>query len=181
MFIIIDDFYRDPIETREFALNCDFNIKGNYPGARTDPCTGEYVTNIRTEFERILNKRISYWPEQYNTSFQITTSSDSTWIHHDGTTEWAAVLYLTPNAPVGSGTGIYRHKPTGIFRHDPSNAIDFNLAPNKDSDWEVIASAGNIFNRLVLYKGNYYHKSMIAGFGSSKEDGRLFQTFFFST
>jgi hypothetical protein len=181
MFIMIDNFYRNAIETREFALTCDFNVKGNYPGARTAPCTGEYVTSIIKEFENILNRKITYWPDQYNTSFQVTTSSDTTWIHHDGTTEWAAVIYLTPDAPIDSGTGIYRHKPTGIFMHDPKNDIDFNETPTNESDWEIIASAGNIFNRLVLYKGSYYHRSIVPGFGSCKEDGRLFQTFFFNT
>ncbi len=31
---------------------------------------------------------------------------------------WAAVLYLTPNAPAESGTGIYRHKASGIYQWD---------------------------------------------------------------
>ena len=47
--------------------------------------------------------------------------------------------------------------------------------------WEEILSVGNIYNRLVIYKGTYYHRSKIPGFGNGKEDGRLFQTFFFDT
>ena len=38
---------------------------------------------------------------------------------------------------------------------------------------------GNIFNRLVLYEGTYYHRSKVPGFGTDKYSGRLFQTFFF--
>jgi len=29
--IIIDDFYNNPLEVREFALNADFDVDGNYP------------------------------------------------------------------------------------------------------------------------------------------------------
>ena len=181
MLTIIENFYSNPIETREFALKQQFDVIGNYPGARTQPCSGEYINNIKAEFERILNKRITYWPEEYNTSFQITLENDRTWVHHDNTTEWAGVVYLTPNAPVDSGTGIYRHKTSGIFMHTEDAAIDYNIAPSNEEDWELIAFSGNIFNRLVLYKGSYYHRSVVPGFGKTKEEGRLFQTFFFST
>ena len=33
--IIIDNFYSNADAVREFALKQDFNVKGNYPGART--------------------------------------------------------------------------------------------------------------------------------------------------
>ena len=33
--IIIDDFYNNPEEVREFALAQDFDVDGNYPGHRT--------------------------------------------------------------------------------------------------------------------------------------------------
>ena len=44
--------------------------------------------------------------DNYNGAFQYTTSRNRSWIHNDGWNNWAAVLYLTPNAPVSSGTGI---------------------------------------------------------------------------
>jgi hypothetical protein len=39
---------------------------------------------------------------------------------------------------------------------------------------------GNIYNRLVLYRGGLYHVSLDY-FGKDMNDGRLFQVFFFST
>jgi hypothetical protein len=47
-------------------------------------------------------------------------------------------------------------------------------------DWEEVDRFGNIYNRLVLYRGNLYHAS-VDYFGTTPEDGRLFQTFFFNT
>jgi len=37
-----------------------------------------------------------------------------------------------------------------------------------------------MFNRLVLYRGDLFHAS-VDYFGSDLNDGRLIQTFFFST
>jgi hypothetical protein len=88
--------------------------------------------------------------------------------------DWAGVLYLTPDAPVTAGTGIFRHKQTKIFQ-GPSNHHNTN-----DDEWELITLIGNIYNRLVLYKATLYHRSLIAGFGDSKETGRLTQVFFFN-
>jgi hypothetical protein len=39
----------------------------------------------------------------------------------------------------------------------------------------------NIYNRMVLYRGSLYHRSVLPGFGHDKYTGRLFQTFFFNT
>jgi hypothetical protein len=33
--LTIDDFYANPDEVREFALNQEFKVRGNYPGQRT--------------------------------------------------------------------------------------------------------------------------------------------------
>lgn len=180
MFIIVDDFYRDPDSVRDFALKQPFNVFGNYPGRRTGACTGEYFYNMRSEFEQLLNKRIDYWPTEYNSSFQITTEKDKTWIHRDST-EWAAVIYLTPDAPANSGTCIFRHKETGLFKWWQGCEHDFNKIKTDASEWEVLDSAANVYNRLVLYHGNLYHSSNLPGFGDSLETGRLFQTFFFNT
>ena len=46
--------------------------------------------------------------------------------------------------------------------------------------WELVDQVGNIFNRLVLFNSNRFHASMDY-FGTCKDDGRLFQVFFFST
>ena len=33
--IIVDDFYSNPDSVREFALQQEFKVRGNYPGQRT--------------------------------------------------------------------------------------------------------------------------------------------------
>ena len=185
-FIVIDNFYTNPIETRNSVLETQsFDIEGNFPGYRTNPVGQEHSLYLKKFFEVIINKPITYWPGEYNTSFQYTTKEDTTWIHHDDT-EWAGVVYLTPDAPLSSGTGLFQHIETGIdtwVLDEPET--DFNksnfLGDDSIHQWSIMCSAGNKFNRLVLYNGHAYHRSLDVGFGSSKHDGRLFQTFFFST
>lgn len=181
MFTVVDDFYRDPDSVRDFALNMEFNVTGNYPGFRTQPCTndGGYIDGIISSFEKIIGKKITYFPlDKYNTSFQYTTATSKTWIHHDAMS-YAAVIYLTPNAPLDSGTAIYRHQLTGIMKHGPQCPVDFNDFELVEGDWDIVAEAKNVYNRLVIYDSMYYHRSVVPGFGTNKYDGRLFQTFFF--
>ena len=173
-FIVIDNFYNNVDDVREYALEQNFQTEGNYPGIRTlaepDPQHGYLKTFFENE---VLGKPISYWPRDYNTAYQYTTQDSKTWIHHDDTV-WAGVLYLTPNAPVESGTAIYRHKPTGIYEWDgvKDSASDFNnldfLGDEHLDQWEQIAFVGNVYNRLVCYKGSLYHRSVLPGFGTDK-------------
>ncbi len=178
MFLIVENFYNNPDEVRKWALEMEFNIQGNYPGVRTSCIQDPWRASMKKHFESLLNKKITYWPEMYNGAFQVTTESDITWVHHDATT-WACVVFLTPDAPIDAGTGVYRHKESKIFHHYPDQ-IDYNEGGTTQEDWELVAHAGNIYNRAVIYHGDYYHRSIVPGFGTDKETGRLFQTFFFN-
>jgi len=182
--MIFDNFYGNPNEVRNYALTLPYTVSGNYPGMRTDVLKGQDNSAARLLFEQILRKPIIWWPEEYNTSFQYTTSNDKSWIHHDAT-NWAAVLYLSPNAPLEACTAIYQNKKSKLSMYDVNNPIThYNNHTEEITDlerWETIVQVSNIFNRLVLYRGEYYHRSMLPGFGDSLYNGRLFQTFFFNS
>ncbi len=179
MFIIKDNFYNNPEEVRNYALSLDFDVAGNYPGLRTRSCVEPFLTNMKLELENILGRKITYWPTGYNSAFQYTTKDSKTWVHHDDT-QWAAVVYLTPDAQIEAGTGIYRHKETQIYKHT-EESLDLNTIETKEEEWELLDSCANLYNRIVVYEGMLYHRSILPGFGNTKYDGRLFQTFFFNT
>jgi len=181
MFIIKENFYHDPDSMREYALSLEFSVQGNYPGFRTKPPEEIWWRDYIKQYleEEILHKKIIRFPCDYNTSFQYTTKDAVTWVHHDDTT-WAGIVYLTPNAPIESGTAIYQHKESKIFEYKAGD-FDYNSTSTSMADWDMIAFSGNIYNRLVLYKGTYYHRSVLPGFGTDARTGRLFQTFFFDT
>ena len=188
--IITDDFYQDPDEVREFALNQDFGVRGNYPGQRTKPFHD--WPGLKESIQSIVQQaggNITWWETEYTTTFQYTTENDSSWIHPDHTTNWAGVCYLTPDAPVSGGTGIFRHKETGATRpprvegggYDEEWLSEHVWPNSRDfSKWDMTGMVGNVYNRLVLYRGDLFHSSLDY-FGTDKYNGRLFQTFFFNT
>ncbi|AYV85476.1 MAG: hypothetical protein Satyrvirus18_13 [Satyrvirus sp.] len=175
--IVVDNFYENPNEMREMALKDEFNVKGNYPGGRTR----SYATSeMKARFEMIIGKKITYWPDGYNGSFQYTTSENKSWIHRDST-DYSAVIYLTPNCPPNSGTVLYRHLETGKqYTNNDFEEKILNNDANNELAWEQIDVVGNIYNRCILFNGKCSHKSNVY-FGTNKYDGRLFQTFFFNT
>jgi hypothetical protein len=187
--IIIDDFYANPMDVRNFALNQEFNITGNFPGFRTKPLLND---TLKEAIQYIINpfsgKIIDWFDDGHTGAFQYTTEEHHSWIHSDGGVQWAGVLYLTPNAPLSSGTGFYLHKKSKIdrFLHltETPTKKDLNhpyLIDYKDiTKWELTDVVSNKFNRLILYDATLFHKSMDY-FGKDKHTGRLFQVFFFNT
>jgi hypothetical protein len=193
MIKVVDNFYDDPDAVRRFALEQEYPIQGNYPGRRTSSFAND---GLKHRFESILDLEITSWQmvdRNYNGSFQICNSQDVTWVHHDAQSH-AAIIYLTPNAPISGGTTILRDKRYG-FTHIPSvetlaeHGIDREEYRNyigsigRDyTKWEQVDFIGNVYNRAVFYDGIYYHCS-VDYFGRSGDEymseQRLFQIFFF--
>lgn len=178
--IIVDDFYQNPDSVRSYALSQEFSVYGNYPGSRTKPYLPDDVKTAIQNIVYTAGGKITDWLENsgYTGAFQICTSTDRTWIHADSFNTWAGVCYLTPDAPVSSGTALYRYKSTKEYEHtEKSNQRYEGWDYTK---WDKTDYVSNKYNRLVLYRGNLYHASLDY-FGDNNENGRLFQTFFFNT
>lgn len=186
--LTIDNFYANPMDVREFALRQEFKVRGNYPGQRTESFLTDATKKTLRDILYPFAGEITNWGGEYTGSFQYTTASDRSWIHADSTTDWAAVCYLTPDAPVTAGTGIFRHKETGWMNFDYKRERDeeyLKQAPpghhSQDyTKWEMVDRVGNVFNRLIMYRADNYHVSLDY-FGKDMYDGRLFQVFFFNT
>lgn len=178
--VIVDNFYEDPMLVRRHALEQSFDVKGNYPGYRTGcQLHTAFCQGMKERFEHLLNKKITYWPEAYNSSFQYALGDMKSWIHRDAT-DYSAVVYLSPDAPADSGTLFYRFKENNVECSNGDKEVErkLNDASYNEDAWELVDCVGNKFNRCVIFKG---FRSHISGkyFGDSKENGRLFQTFFF--
>jgi predicted Zn-dependent protease with MMP-like domain len=175
--IVTDDFYSNPDAVREFALSQPFDVTGNYPGRRTKSFLTEDTKQAIQSIIYQAAGNVTDWMDKdgLTGSFQIAFASDRTWIHADYYNSWAAVCYLTPNAPLSGGTGLFRHKATGDFfkKNSDHEAYDY-------TKWEMVDRIGNVYNRLILYRGSIFHASLDY-FGSDMSDGRLFQVFFFNT
>jgi len=191
--IIIDNFYSNPYDTRNFVLTQEFLVRGNYPGQRTISYANTDLKNIIQEYVQPFGGKIIDFPIPkedgsdtdtiYNGSFQYTTSRDRSWVHIDGHNNWAGVLYLTPNAPLTSGTSFYHFNDGTTCKRDMEILNNKEEVDNSSQDltkWKKVDQVGNVFNRLILFNSNRFHMSMDY-FGDSKKNGRLFQVFFFST
>ena len=179
--MVIDDFYEDPMAVREFALSQNFDITGNFPGKRTIPFSSTELNATIQECVKSFGniskldvhdngKCIFENCNCFSSSFFINTvESEMPWIHYDE--EYTAVIYLTPNAPLNSGTLFLESKK------------DINILLN-DREYDKtkfleIDKIGNKFNRLIIFNSKKWHLPNNY-FGINKEDGRLTQTFWFN-
>lgn len=192
MIHIIDDFYSDPDKIREQGLALEKKIgkKGNnhkHPGSRSmGSFSDENKIYLRNRFSKILGKNVITFKNAAN--FNYSEQEDEyNWVHFDWTINnygtdynmWASVIYLTPNAPLNTGTALFRHIPSGTLkikgawdRGDPWQGSWFDT---KDRKYEPHTIIGNVYNRCILYTGDYFHTSLNGGFS----EGRLTQVSFF--
>ena len=190
-FFVVDNFYEDPYAVREFALQQIYYPGEGAVGHRTRK---QFLFDgLRESFEEIIDAKIAdhtddgfgWFNEGINGRFQYCPAGTPSVFHCDSQ-KWAAVIYLTPDAPPQSGTSFYRHKETKIFHN---TQIDwaagqgtkvFNQHTFLDSTpYEMVDTVGNVFNRLVLFDGGLIH-SGVNYFGWDISSSRLFHIFFFN-
>lgn len=198
--LIIDNFYKDPDKVRKFALSNDFKTHrdagggGVWPGRRT-----AFLHNINPELSdefhnTLLGNILENNPIKYSgyleTNFQLCYERDGdSWVHYD-TPPWncthVGVVYLTPDPPPNSGTIIYRFNEyyRAEFEKYSAKCNHKWYRLNRDQDSEEFQKfftedlvIPNKYNRAIVYGPNWWHKSD-RYFGSTPEDGRLFQPFF---
>lgn len=197
---ILENFYEDPDAVRTFALSQKYQFRHElkdvpyvFPGCRTKDLS---VIN-RPLFEKVSKKIISLFHNAENDYMQwaISTNFQSVSeeygqgvIHVDHNAVFAAVLYLSPDAPLDAGTSIF--KPNSIFDEEKYEAAlkandkrFHNGDPKMDigyhSMFDEILRINNVYNTLILYEGRHYHAAN-KFFGKTLKDSRLAQVFFVS-
>lgn len=175
---VVDNFYSDPYEVRDYALQQEFiEDLRYYKGKRTEEKF--FVPGTKKTFEEIIGQKINVWDEYgMNGVFQTCNPQDPL-VYHTDHQQWAGMIYLTPNAPFQAGTSMYAHKETKA-RHvsDPEIESAFDGGFYDGTKFELVDSIGNVFNRLVIFNGKCIH-SASQYFGQTLEDSRLFHMFFF--
>lgn len=184
--ITVDNFLSNPDLTRQYALGLEYQEGGGnfgiFPGVRA-----EMLPEDRESWTELLKSSLGQITGSPNPKaklsfyFQLAWSYHVSWIHAD-LDEWAVVLPLTPDAPSNSGTGLFRHKATGAKSTIGLSQEDYNECVQDAYDetkWELLDCISNQYNRLVIYKGDQFHRSM-RYFGRGPNTGRLFMVMFFS-
>jgi len=177
--VVVEKFLNNPLEHREFALGLEYEKEGSY-GVRSKQAYA--YPEYREAFQSILQRQIVTWEGGVNGCYQWCDRHQDI-VYHADAQQYAGIIFLTPGAPLNSGTSFWRSRNSGE-RVARGNSQPHTFGPRgehlKDgSQWELVDRVGNVFNRLVLFYGKYIH-SASHYFGDDIHDSRLFQVFFFN-
>lgn len=195
--IVVDNFYNEPNLWREFALDQKFfkGNRGNWPGLRTELLHTLHYDLFQITLKKILFVLKDYGITQVNelqTGFQLIAEEYGRgWVHDDDPSfQYAGVIYLSKDAPIGSGTTIYEDsvdfdgdRYNKMFETDVNNAsveereIYAKYRAEQVSKFKKSIVVENVYNRLVLFDSRCWH-SADNFFGSTTDDTRLTQVFF---
>lgn len=175
--LVVDNFLEAPDALRGEALAAKLNANpARHKGTRSeDTPIPEWLANALCgllEVEAIKGY----------VCFQSCVAGDQL-VYHSDTQRWAAVIYLTPNAPPSAGTSTFRSKATGV-RHatevqdDDTARKTYGGKLLDRTAWDEVDRIGNVYNRLAVYDARLVH-SASDYFGTTVEDGRLFLMAFF--
>ena len=174
-----DNFYQHPDSVRDFALQQWYFDDEGYLGMRTRK---QFLfKGVKDRFEELIGQEITRWEaEPMNGRFQ-TCKAGVPLVYHCDEQRWAAMIYLTPDAPPQCGTSFFRHKKTGVRHNSEPKIIEcFNQNTFLDATpYEQVDTIGNVYNRLVIFDGGLIH-SAAGYFGWDIPTSRLFHMFFFS-
>ena len=195
---VIDNFYDNPDAIRKFALLQKYKFRHEetgidyvYPGCRTKDLH-ELDSALQA---KVLKKIISVFhiPEHDHMRWAISSSFQSVSeiykqgvIHTDTNTIFAGVLYLSPNAPLNSGTSLYRknatfnqekYKRAHELNDERFKAGELVMDTEYHSMFDEVVRVNNVYNTLILFEGDIFHAANNF-FGNTLEDSRLAQVFF---
>lgn len=175
---VVDNFYENPHEVRDFALNLNYFEDVNYfKGNRSED--RYIIPGTLEKFQDILGAKIYGWEDQGMCGrFQYCTAEEQK-VYHCDEQNWAGVVYLTPNAPYESGTSFWAGKhEVRSGRDDRINDGVFDGGFYDKTKFKLVDTIGNVFNRLVIWDGRLIH-SATEYFGTDITNSRLFHLFFF--
>jgi hypothetical protein len=192
--VIIDDFLKDPLKVREYALTLDFTKGPNFSGTRT-----EFLHNSNYFFaHQICDKILMSCGIPYNNykaevHFHLTGEEfgNEGWPHTDfdyeDDTKFASIVYLNIEpSSLNSGTSIFRNKnflsPDTVVRDMQTSfqtGVD-NVSLKKElhDSYEETIRVGGIFNRMIAYDARRPHCGN-GYFGRTKGEQRLTLLCFF--
>ena len=192
--IVKDNFYADPKEVYETALQADFYEPEHVTGYRSR--TVYHPKGIKAKLEKILGIKITRWdtdPLEENGVFYQGLSKgkkkELPGVHSDEPyNDITVIVYLTPDIPLDCGTSLWMHKQTGIINPaTPADArrlkVKFQDFKNQLEDesrdrskWIEIDRIGYRNNRMVAYPSGIFH-SATNHYGGTLTNGRIYQTF----
>ncbi len=195
--IVIDDFYENPDLVRNYALGQEFfkGNRGSWPGLRS-----ELLHTLNPNLFELTVKKLLFVLKDYGvkdlygvqTGFQIIDGTwGEGWVHDDDPKlHVAGLIYLNQDAPLGSGTTLYKdqedfngEKYSEIFMNDvfaetsEQRAQYAKYRKEQRDFFTPTMTIENVYNRCIIFDTRTWH-SADTFFGNTKENSRLTQVFF---
>jgi hypothetical protein len=194
--VVVDDFFDDPDQIRAIALAQEYARDPHfYKGLRS--YQRPLWPWLREEFSRLLGRDVTGWSDHVANGVFQQTSHDDPLVWHNDPQQYAAAIYLTPDAPPGSGTSFWRDRSHGC-RRSPDHPLELARLGGPDAvaaafaaiyhednmvrpgNWELIESVAGLYNRLVIWDARLFHSATsYEGFTDGPGSTRLVQLFFF--
>ena len=178
---IVDNFYKNPNEIRDYALSCDLKTGeehcGGLIGKRVFEENQEMVDKLKPIFSELCQNKEWYnleWDEEdFNTkwdnqSFMVNVTKDEDingkFTHHKDNegSKWAALVYLSDGP---GGTNFYQWKE------------EWPLGDRYDLKQDIVFTSEMKYNRMVMYESRQTHEAILEK-GMFTEYPRLAQVFF---
>lgn len=198
LFLVMDNFFKEPFVVREKALAKPFTNKtGYFPGARSVhefrfPELRELCKNASTLLANGGQLKIQ------SPCFQFLGKGQrKSYIHSDPMAGYAGIVFLGEKNGTYPGTSFFRHKQTGLSSFKSENKkwiretfpsmAEFKSAEDLlDRDrfntkkWTKVTTLEARFNRLILFPAELLHQNASA-WGTNPRNGRLTYNFWLGT
>lgn len=195
--VVLDGFYMRPEAVRGVALSCDWidrkTLSADFPGTESKKCF--YSPSVVEKFSKLIGRPVL--PEPRRSSFGafalgLDADKQKRIVHLDAC-DWTGIVYLTRDCDCRGGTTLFYHKRTGLkgrpndddlsrLGYSDMGAFEENVlkADGANSEaWDADLQVEMRFNRMVLFRGGHLFHAPDEYFGTSIDNGRLVQLFFF--
>lgn len=177
--VVIDNILAEPQNLIDAACAADFYVPEHtrYPGLNARLPEDYYsliVGALRGPMQAAFGLPTSVYLDYFGYFGLVTVPLENAEPvqkipHHDGPdpNQLAMVHYLSRHAY--GGTGFFRHKATGFEAIDPNRRdryVDVARAEleaaqgERMANYDLIAEAENVFNRLIVYRGHVLHSAL---------------------
>jgi len=208
--IIVDNFYSDPLQVREYAIR-ELQRNRYLPYGANDwhatkfkdwfDCPFKSCMQLVSALSTLTSEEVDldFWKLSYPEH-----GSEADRIRENKSCKWNCTFHFKPITGQKMGQGVHNHVTdvwncvgndgwVGLIYLNPTAPMGSGLCvwenhqPQRNFDWmtpeenwKLIDSYGAVFNRLILTRGERPH-SGADGFSDDLHRGRLYQTFFFKS
>ena len=158
---VIDNFFDNPDEIRNYALNLEYRPPNNegWLGYRCFTINENLSKTITEKIHKVIPESNHIDPFYYCFHYSLESTKETAPYNfdeykiHPDFCDFAGIIYLYPNPPIQTGTSFF------------------------SEDKKLVYSIENRYNRLIYYSARTLHGPTDL-FGTTKENSRLVITFF---